>query len=221
MLEICCLVNERPLGLVTKDKEGIADTLNISPNQLVFGRSKKTLPTNLKMKNVIEGGLYNAAQAYSNRSKVINLFWNQFISGYKSKLKFTDKWMSRFKADIPKNQYVLLQEKNLKPGRFIPAVVVDVHRRKDGLISRLKLKTTEHKGIVERNIRACFMLEHDYLMLTEKVHQCILQDLEGDDSKMTCALPVSHLMYNNIEEEEFGLKKGEEQVFSTQKYVPK
>ena len=65
------------------------------------------------------------------------------------------------------------------------------------------------------------MLEHDYLMLTEKVHQCILQDLEGDDSKMTCALPVSHLMYNNIEEEEFGLKKGEEQVLSTQKYVPK
>ena len=114
----------------------------------------------------------------------------------------------------------MLQEKNLKPGRFIPAVVVDVHRRKDGLISRLKLKTTEHKGIVERSIRACFMLEHDYLMLTEKFHQCILQDLEKNDSKMTCALPVSHLLYN-MEKEEIGLKKGDEQIFSTQKYVQK
>ena len=50
------------------------------------------------------------------------------------------------------------------------------------------------------------MLEHDYLMLTEKFHQCVLQDLEENDSKMTCALPVSHLLYN-MKKEEFGLKK--------------
>ena len=57
-------------------------------------------------------------------------------------------------------------------------------------------------------------------MLTEKVHQCILQDLEENDLKMTWALPVSHLLYN-IEKEEFGLKKGDEQIFSTWKYVQK
>ena len=57
-------------------------------------------------------------------------------------------------------------------------------------------------------------------MLTEKFHQCVLQDLEENDSKMTCALPVSHLQYN-VEKEEFGLKKGDEQIFSTRKYVQK
>ena len=57
-------------------------------------------------------------------------------------------------------------------------------------------------------------------MLTEKFHQCVLQDLEENDSKMTCALPVRHLLYN-MEKEEIGLKKGDEQIFSTQKYVQK
>ena len=57
-------------------------------------------------------------------------------------------------------------------------------------------------------------------MLTEKFHQCVLQDLEENDSKMTCALPVSHLLYN-MKKEEVGLKKGDEQIFSTQKYVQK
>ena len=45
------------------------------------------------------------------------------------------------------------------------------------------------------------MFEHDYLILTEKAHQCILQDLEETDSKMTSALPLSHLLYKDIDEE--------------------
>ena len=85
------------------------------------------------------------------------------------------------------------------------------------MISRLKLKTTEYKGVVERSIRACFMLEHDYLMLTEKVIQCILQDLEENDSKMTCALPVSHLLYN-MKKEEFGMKINLETCSPCQKF---
>ena len=56
-LECCSFVNERPLGQVTADKEGIVETINVSPNQLVFGRSKKTIPVNLKLKDVLEGGL--------------------------------------------------------------------------------------------------------------------------------------------------------------------
>ena len=135
-------MKERPLGLVMKDRKEIAETINISQNQLIFGRSKRSLPTNIKMNNLIEGGLYNDGQAYLNQSKVINLFWNQFISEYKNRLKFTDKWMTRLTTDIPQNQYVLLQENNLKTGRYIPAVAVVFHWRKDGLISRLKLKTT-------------------------------------------------------------------------------
>ena len=133
--ECCSFVNERPLGQVTADKEGIVETINVSPSELVFRRSKKTIPVNLKLKDVLERGLYNAAQCYRYREKVLRLFWNEFISGYQRKLKFTPKWMDQFKHDIAPNTFILLREKSFKPGRYIPAVVVDVHRRKDGLIS--------------------------------------------------------------------------------------
>ena len=131
--------------------------------------------------------------------------------------------MDQFKHDIAPNTFILLKEKSFKPGRYIPAVVVDVHRRKDGLISTLKLKTNEHKGVIERTIRDCFMTEHSYLMLTESAHKCTLQDLEESDSK-TWELPVSHLLFNCIMDSGFDLnkwspKRGNEQVFSTKEYV--
>ena len=215
-------VNERPLGMVTTDKEGIVDTINVSPSQLVFGRSKKAVPVNIKLKEALEKSCYDAIQCYKQRDKVMKLFWNEFISGYQRKLKFTPKWLTKFDKEIPKNTYVLLKEKTLKPGRFIPAVVTDVHRRKDGLISRLKLKTTEHKGIVERDIRSIYLPEHQYLMLTENAHKCVLQDLDNSNKKWE--LPVSHLLYHSIIDDKFDInswcpKRGPERIYSTQHYV--
>ena len=123
------------------------------------------------MKQVFKEGTKDVLQVYRSRTKILRLFWNEFLAGYHRKLKFTDKWLEQFKNNIPKNTYVLVKEKNMKTGRYVAAAVVDVHRRKDGLISRLLLKTADNKNVVERNLRQCWMLEHDFLRLVEENHQ--------------------------------------------------
>ena len=115
----------------------------------------------------------------------------------------------------------------MKAGRYIPAVVVDVHRRKNNLISRLKLKTTENKHIIERDIRNCYMLEHDYLALTEKEgHHCILRNISSNGVESQVQVPISNLVHNIMKGKEIRSvakmsKRGNERIFSTQTFVQK
>ena len=222
-LEMSSLVNDRPLGLVSSDKEGIADMTNVTPNLLVKGRDNGSIPINVSLEGFIDGNYKDVRKVYQARTKVLRLFWNEYFAGYQRKLKFTPKWLEKFDHEIPKNTFILIKEKHMKPGRFIPGVVVDVQRRKNGLISRLKLKTTEHKGVIERDIRTCFMMEHDYLNITEKNHQCLLQDVGTVDQKQTIGVPVSHLLFKVAKEENVDLfqvnKRGPERIFSTQTFV--
>ena len=180
----------------------------------------------MKLKDVFKEGTKDwkdVLKIYSDRTKVLRLFWNEYFSGYHRKLKFTPKWLDRFEHDIPKNTFVLLKEKNMKAGRYIPAVVVDVHRRKNNLISRLKLKTTENKHIIERDIRSCFMLEHDYLALAEKEgHHCILQNISSNGVESQVQVPINNLIHNIVNKSVAKMsKRGNERMFSTQTFVPK
>ena len=104
-------------------------------------------------------------------------------------------------------------------------MVVGVHRRKDGLISRLKVKTTENKGIIERDLRSCFMLENDWLKLSEKGHHCLAQNIKKNETKEEeVEVPISNQLLHIINEEDLDVskavsKRGEERVFSTQTFV--
>ena len=221
-LEMSSLVNDRPLGLVSSDKEGIADMTNVTPNLLVKGRDNGSIPINVSLEGFIDGNYKDVRKVYQERTKVLRLFWNEYFAGYQRKLKFTPKWLEKFDHEIPKNTFILIKEKNMKPGRFIPGVVVDVQRRKSGLISRLKLKTTQHKGVIERDIRTCFMTEHDYLSITDKNHQCLLQDVGSENQKQTVGVPVSNLLLNVENVDPFQVnKRGPESIFSTQTFISK
>ena len=66
----------------------------------------------------------------------------------------------------------------MKPGQFQLGVVTETNHRPDGSIKTLTLKTPSNKHPIVRDIRKCFLLEHDFLKLTEPVHSCLLQDLE-------------------------------------------
>ena len=79
--------------------------------------------------------------------------------------------------DIPIGTFIHYKDKaHMKPGAFATGVVADVYRRQDGAIKSLALKTPCNKNLIIRDIRACYMSEHDYLQLTETVHQCLLSE---------------------------------------------
>ena len=74
---------------------------------------------------------------------------------------------------------------HMKPGQFQLGVVTETNHRPDGSIKTLTLKTPSNKHPIVRDIRKCFLLEHDFLKLTEPVHSCLLQDLEERDNEVT------------------------------------
>ena len=77
--------------------------------------------------------------------------------------------------DIPIGTLVHYKDKaHMKPGAFAMGVVSDVYRRPDGVIKSLALKTPCNKNLIIRDLRACYMAEHDFLKITEAVHQCLL-----------------------------------------------
>ena len=231
-LEIASLVNDRPLSVISSDKEGLSDEVNVTPNLLCRGRDGGLLPTNMSLKVAIGDGAVDVNKVYRDRTKVLRLFWNEFIATYQRKLKLTPKWFQKFEHDIPINSYVLLKEKLIKnkpaakPGTYVSARVVGVHRRKNGLISRLDLKTTQHKGIIQRDIRDCSMTEHDYLNITEKNHNCLLQDTKLPGDKASIQIPINEVMHTHIlnKHQDWSVrldKRGQESVFSMSTYFPK
>ena len=66
---------------------------------------------------------------------------------------------------------------------------MEVNHQQDGAIKTLTLKTPSNKHPIVRDIRKCYLLEHNFLKLTEPVHSCLLQDLE-DKVNGTTDIPV-------------------------------
>ena len=124
--------------------------VNITPSLLAVGRDLRGLPYNMKRKDILDRR-DDVNQVYEDRTEVIWLFWNMYYSNYHRKLKFTPNWTDQFKENIPEQSFVLIKEKHFKPGELTPGVVVGVHRRKDGLISILRLKLLKVKVYWKRS----------------------------------------------------------------------
>ena len=90
---------------------------------------------------------------------------------------------------------MLLREKNFKAGRLLPARVVNVIRRKNGLISRFDLKTSEHKTIIQRDVRECYLTEFDFLRLKQEAKKCLLKNSsEVREEKSPIEVPISQVL---------------------------
>jgi hypothetical protein len=73
--------------------------------------------------------------------------------------------------------------------------VVNVIRRKNGTISRFDLKTSEHKTIIQRDIRECYLTEFDFLKLKQQAKSCLLKDrLEIEEKKDPIEVPISQIL---------------------------
>lgn len=219
-LEMAQLINDRPLAVIEEDVEGVATQIHVSPNLLSKGREGKILPTQANFATVKNHTKFDIKTVYKTRKRFINLFWNEFAATYKRKLKLTPKWHKELQAQIPEGQYVLLKEKGMKPGQYISARVVKVHKRPNGTVSNLDLATSEHKTVVKRDVRACYMLEHDFHTLAYPGSECLL---ENKVTKNRVLMTTLHTRIMNPSSGETGpglkpRKRGDERCFSTQKY---
>ena len=240
-LEIASLVNDRPLAVVSYDKEGLSDECNITPNLLVRGRSGGPLEDDVQFKNITSNSHFNINKVYKDRSAVMRLFWNEFMAKYHRQLKFTPKWFQKLSSPPPLDSYVLLKEKMVKhqkaskPGTYVTGRIVAVNRRADGLVGSVDLVTTKNKNIITRDIRSLSMLEHDFLLLTENNHQCLLQDTKIKDDrtvhqyqKCVVPVPITSSLHTWVLEDQ-GLqpaasppkKRGPEAMFSMATFIPK
>ena len=220
-LEMGQLINDRPLAVIEEDVQGVATQIHVSPNLLSKGREGKILPTQANFPTVKGYTEFDIKTVYKTRKRLLNLFWTEYLATYGRKLKFTPKWHQKLEAQIPEGQFLLLKEKGIKPGQFISARVVKVHKRPNGTVSNLDLVTSDHKSVVRRDVRSCFILEHDYHKLVNPGSECLLEDsttkgkvlmtaLYSQLTKLEAQKPVT-----TIESE----KRGIERCFSTKTYA--
>ena len=99
---------------------------------------------------------------------------------------------------------------------------MNVHRRKDGAITRFDLVTREHKNVIQRDIRSCFLTEFDYLKLTNPSYECVLENRKEEDAKEAeIPIPMNVGLHTVLTDPEPKMKKrGTERMFSTLTYVP-
>ena len=191
VLEVTALVNDRPLGPVYFDRESNNDVIHVTPNQLVYGRNSKIIPAGMKDVSWEDA---NVSEVYKIRAKIIRMFFKEYLTHYQRSLKFTKQFFEELKGEIPIGSMVLLSEKQFKPGRYSIGTVTNVYKRDDGKISRLEVKTPENKNPVYRDIRQCYMVEHDFLNLVSPTHKCLINGLGGsEDQKTEVPIPAALL----------------------------
>jgi hypothetical protein len=219
-LEMGQLINDRPLAVIEEDVKGVATQIHVSPNLLSKGREGNILPIQADFPTVKSHTNYDIRTVYKTRKRFLNLFWNEYLATYGRKLKLTPKWHQRFEAQIPEGQFLFLKEKGIKPGQFISARVVKVHKRPNGTVSNLDLVTSDHKSVVRRDVRQVYLLEHDYHKLVNPGSECLLEDSTTKNKVLMTSL---YSQLTNLEAQKpvatLPRKRGVERCFSTKTYV--
>ena len=108
------------------------------------------------------------------------------------KLKLPPRFFKQFEHNIPVGTFVLLKEPTLKKHKFLPCVVVGVHKRPDGLINSLDVKCTEYAGVITRDVRAFALMEADFHKLTgDNGHRIVEHDLASQHLHQEYGLPTT------------------------------
>ena len=115
---------------------------------------------------------------------------------------------------------MFLKEKGIKPGQFISARVVKVHKRPNGTVSNLDLVTSDLKSVVRRDVRQVYLLEHDYHKLVNPGFECLLEDSATKNRVLMTTLH-SQLTETEVQNPRAAgpLKRGVEGCFSTKTYT--
>ena len=113
---------------------------------------------------------------YKERAKILRLLWSEFKSTYQSAMNISRRWLDKFNDNIPIGTLVHYRDgQHMKPGQFQIGVVIEAHKRADGRIKTLTLRTPSNKNPITRDVRQCFLSEKDFDKLTNVVHSYLLQ----------------------------------------------
>ena len=187
VLEVTAIVNDRPLAVITDDKEGLSDTVFVTPNQLVYGRNARILPVGMKDVTAEDE---DVTELYKIRSKIMRIFFKEYMTQYQRTLKFSKRFFESMDGDIPVGTLVLTSASSFKPGKYTVGRVTNVHRRANGKISRLEVQTTENRNPVYRDLRQCSLLEHQYLSLISPVHRCLINGFSEENKRQEIEVQV-------------------------------
>ena len=176
-LECISFTNNRPVGKVFDSGTPNDSLMHITPAQLRFGRSA-TVPSPSMTIDQIQSEYRDVNKLYKIRKKVMAEFWQIFRQNFVRDLRIIPKWTEKTGEKIEPGTLVLYQDsQHAKPGTYQLGCVIRTHYRSNGCPSKFTLRTQSNKNPIEREIRACSLLEHDMNILKKKDHSCPLQDL--------------------------------------------
>jgi hypothetical protein len=147
MCEVESIVNGRPITTVSSDPR---DAEPLTPNHLLLLRSSVELP----MDHFVKADLY-ARKRWRQIQYMADQFWRRWTREYLPSLQQRSKWVTH-RRNFAVGDIVLVVDDQSPRNAWPLARVIEVYPGSDGLIRRLKVKTST--TVLERPIDKCILL---------------------------------------------------------------
>ena len=141
------ILNDRPL---TKMSDDPRDSVTLSPNAILIGRLDPSLPPDIFMRTD------EYRTGYRHVQRLLDLFWQRFVSEYLPILQERSKWHN-LKTNFQPGQLVLMKDEATPRGVWPKALIVETYPDREGVVRRVKVRTAKNEYI--RDIRKLCPLE--------------------------------------------------------------
>ena len=152
MFEAANLVNERPIGIISKD---INDGKYLCPNNLLLGRATSRIPSGPFDESLKPRRRYLFIQG------LVSAFWKIWIRDYFPSLIVQPKWHSQ-KRNMRKGDVVLMRDVNAIRGSWQIGRVLDAHFSSENLVRHVnvqyKIPTCKSYKKVKRAVQSLIVL---------------------------------------------------------------
>ena len=148
MTEVESIVNSRPLTHVSED---VTDLEALTPNHILLGKYRNWAHiSDVDERDVTSRKKYKQVQALSN------VFWDRWKKEYLPTLTKRPKWRKN-KTNFAIGELVLLQDDDVKRGKWPLARITNVLPGTDGIVRIVELRTKT--GVYTRPVSKLYKLE--------------------------------------------------------------
>ena len=151
LMEVTDVVNSRPIGRHPTDPK---EETYLCPNDLMLGRSTKAAP----------GGPWCNIGGHTRRLKFIqkltDKFWEKWTHSYFPTLIVRSKWHVKHR-NLKVGDVVLIQEENLRRGKWKTGVVTDTLPDENDLVRNVVVRTVTETGVqtsLKRSVQRLVLL---------------------------------------------------------------